>query len=433
MSNYLAVATVTAALTGVLRDQIQVGASWGAADVKSVRPDSLESDSAPLVNLFLYQVTPNAARRNDDVQTRNAAGDVMRRPTAALDLHYLCSFYGNDAQLEPQRLLGIVARTLHAQPLLSRQSIATAISGNGFLAGSNLDTAVDTVRFSPETLSLEELSKLWSVMFQTHYVLSAAYLASVVMIESDDIPRTGPPVRQRNLYTVPIRQPVVERVTPRAVVPQLVPDLGADQPIVLDSTLLITGQRLRGSEGTVVRIFGAEVTVAAANVTDAQITLDLTTLPPGTIHSGAQGLSVIQPVKVGSPPSVHPGVWFESNAAPFILHPPVPTMGPAAVVNGINTISADVSPVVVGTNQRAVLTLYTTVSGVVSGPSYTLLAWPLSAEGSVLTFPITHVPSGTYVMALQIDGAAQMGMHTGTLCTPLHAGPAGYDGPTVAI
>ena len=34
-------------------------------------------------------------------------------------------------------------------------------------------------------MNLEELSKLWSVFFQTPYALSIAYQASVVLIEPD--------------------------------------------------------------------------------------------------------------------------------------------------------------------------------------------------------------------------------------------------------
>ena len=54
------------------------------------------------------------------------------------------------------------------------------------LAGSNLHEAVEQVRFSPLSLSLEDQSKLWSVFFQTPHAVSVAYQASVVLIESDE-------------------------------------------------------------------------------------------------------------------------------------------------------------------------------------------------------------------------------------------------------
>ena len=55
---------------------------------------------------------PNAALRNSDLPTRNHRSVVVQRPTCALDLHYLLSFYGDDSKLEPQRMLGAVVRRI---------------------------------------------------------------------------------------------------------------------------------------------------------------------------------------------------------------------------------------------------------------------------------------------------------------------------------
>ncbi len=52
-------------------------------------------------------------------------------------------------------------------------------------------------------LNLEELSKLWSVFFQTAYKLSMAYIANLVLIEADaETPRPTLPVRSRNIYAI---------------------------------------------------------------------------------------------------------------------------------------------------------------------------------------------------------------------------------------
>ena len=53
-------------------------------------------------------------------------------------------------------------------------------------AGSNLADQVDVVRSRRSDYSLEELSKLWSIFFQSPYVLSVAYQASAVLIETDE-------------------------------------------------------------------------------------------------------------------------------------------------------------------------------------------------------------------------------------------------------
>src|ERR1700744_2485579 len=123
MSNYLAIATVTAALQQILT--APVGSAVSGATVGFGRPDP-GNTTAPLVNIFLYQITPNATFRNCDLPTRRSDGTLAQRPQAAYDLHYLMTFHGDDTQLQPQRLLGAVVTTLHSQPLLLNDSISSA-------------------------------------------------------------------------------------------------------------------------------------------------------------------------------------------------------------------------------------------------------------------------------------------------------------------
>ncbi|MDQ5836372.1 MAG: DUF4255 domain-containing protein, partial [Acidobacteriota bacterium] len=125
MSNFLAVATVTAALSEFL--QAAIGPDVPGATVTTLRPDSNGGMPPTGVNIFLYQVTANPAWQNADLPTRRADGDLVHRPQAALDLHYLLTFYGVEAQLEPQRVLGSVVRALHARPVLTRDVIRQTI------------------------------------------------------------------------------------------------------------------------------------------------------------------------------------------------------------------------------------------------------------------------------------------------------------------
>ena len=67
---------------------------------------------------------------------------------------------------------------LHDHPLLGAAEIEAA------LAESNLDQQVERIRITPQPLTLEEMSKLWTT-FQTQYRISAAYQACVVLIESE--------------------------------------------------------------------------------------------------------------------------------------------------------------------------------------------------------------------------------------------------------
>src|SRR5215831_18818441 len=276
MSNYLAIATVTATLSQLI--QSAIGPDVPGATVSTVRPDGNGTNMPEIgVNLYLYQITPNVAWRNADLPTRNSDGQLVQRPRAAFDLHYLLTFYGDEARLEPQRLVGSVVRTLHAQPLLTRQMIRSTITTASFdyLANSDLADEIEMVKFTPLSLSLDDLSKLWSVFFQTPYTLSLAYEGMVVFIEAARLTRQALPVRERNVYVRAFRQPVIERVASQA---------GEGQPIVAGSTLVISGKRLRG-DVTRVRVGGIEVTPAPQTISDTEIAVPV----PASLRAGVQG------------------------------------------------------------------------------------------------------------------------------------------------
>ncbi|HRJ53111.1 MAG TPA: DUF4255 domain-containing protein [Candidatus Thiothrix moscowensis] len=199
MSNHLAIATVTATLGQLV---INALASSGVenVNVEYGRPTGDIGGSgaaARKAHIHLYQVTPDAARRNDDTPTRDSTGRLVSRPRTALNLHYLIVFYGDAKTFEPERMLGAVVRNLHARPLLSSQMIRDVVSGNPALQASNLADAPDRVRFTPAVVSMDELSKLWSVFFQTPYALSVAYDANVVLIDAEESGPAAAPVLSR--------------------------------------------------------------------------------------------------------------------------------------------------------------------------------------------------------------------------------------------
>lgn len=196
MSNHLAIATVTAALGQIAHAAAQSAVPGVGLRFGRPTPPSGDVDRKK-IHIYLYQVTPNAALRNCDLPARDSDGRLARRPQAALDLHYLLTFYGDDQALEPDRMLGAVARDLHARPALSGQTIQDAIAGRGDLAGSDLAEAFESVKFTPTQLTLDELSKLWSVMVQTPHALSLAYQGTVVLIDALESAAAALPVLMR--------------------------------------------------------------------------------------------------------------------------------------------------------------------------------------------------------------------------------------------
>jgi hypothetical protein len=405
MSNFLAIATVTATLRQLLTDAVNPL----SATVGTARPDVTGADGPPnpAVNIYLYQVAPNAAYRNEDLPTRRSDGQLVHRPQAALDLYYLLTFYGNDGDLEPQRLLGAVVRTLHAQPILTRKRIQDTINNAAFtyLTKSDLADAVEQVKFTPLSLSIDDMSKLWSVFFQTHYALSVAYQAAVVLIESQATPETALPVRARNVYAVPFQQPFIEQVGSAA---------GAGAPLVAGGTLRLLGQHLRG-ERTRVRIGDVEATPVPSDVTETRLDISLNAppFPADKLRAGVQGVQVVQPRLLGTPPAEHAG--FESNVAAFVLHPTI-TVNASTSTN----IDLTVDPKV-GARQRVVLLLNEDTT--VDPGAYTFAAPPRNADSAALSILISGVPAGTYFVRLQVDGAESL--------LELHPGP--NFGPTVTI
>jgi hypothetical protein len=408
MSNYQAIATVTAALQQILQPAVKQavgGASFGFS-----RPSADGSPKTPQVNVFLYQVTPNAAYRNGHVPTRRPDGTLVKRPMAAVDLHYLFTFHGDDTALEPQRLLGAVVTALENQPVLTPADIVAATDPQSqfpFLANSGLDQQVERVKFSPTALTIDEFSKLWSAFFQVEYSLSVAYHASVVLMESEVSPQEALPVEASNLYVMPFRWPRVTSVTAQA---------GPDAPIVTGGGMLIEGEQLMGPDTVVLIGSGEQV---PATVSNSAITLTV----PATVRAGVQALQVAHRVAMGTPQTPHRG--FESNAAAFVLRPAIGTTSAALDAKStpalkITDVTVHVTPNI-GAGQRAVVIL--NVPGSDPPQAYVSEAVVAVADSNQVTAPVLNLPSGSYVVRVQIDGAESLLTMSGNQ----------FNGPTVTL
>jgi hypothetical protein len=405
MSNSLAIATTTVVLSDIVNSGI--GGVTGA-QVTNVRPDEKSGPSpAPEANVFLYQVTPNPAMRNADLPTRTVNGEVRQRPTIALDLHYLISFYGDEAILEPQRLLGGAVGALHARPLVTGDAIQTIIDAapgadvtdpRRYLGDTNLGEQVGGIILAPLSLNLEELSKLWSTLFRVPYVLSVAYEASVVLVESQVTPKPAPPVRLRNVSVLPVRRPRVDRVTAEA---------GPDEPIVAGTTIVISGERLHAA-ATRARIGDTVVTppVEDVNETEVRLTLGPPLFASGTLRAGVQGAQVVHLVDIGTPSAPHRG--FESNVAPFVLRPTISSTNVSDVDGtGTDPRSATVTVVAdppIGKNQRVVLLL----DADAGDEAYSFQAPSRNLPADPVKIRVENVAAGVYIVRVQVDGAESL-------------------------
>jgi hypothetical protein len=215
MSNALAIAGVTAVLrdlldSGLIDHEITDIMGQGVS-VTAVAPDTIRidgPDARPQLNLFMYQATPNAALRNLALPSRDRNGQRISNAPLALDLHYLVTAYGI-SDLQTDVLLGYAMQLLHETPVLTRNAIRTALRPpNAPVSGSLLPAVYEALRAAdlaeqyeeiklvPAPMNSEEMSKLWSAL-QAHYRPTAAYTASVVLIEATRPARSPLPVLTR--------------------------------------------------------------------------------------------------------------------------------------------------------------------------------------------------------------------------------------------
>ena len=228
MSNALAIAAVTRTLLDLLNNGLidnDVGTVLANPVVVTAKPpdrvlgQQAQGQNDPTqLNVYLYQITFNQGWRQHELPARDVRGDRTSVPLLALNLHYLVTAYGA-TDLASEMLLGYAMQILHENPVLSRtalrkalvtQPVGTDILPEPFDQARALDLAdqVELVKITPEGLSLDEISKVWTAL-QTHYRMSASYMASVVLIESRVPRRTPLPVLTRGQRDAAGREPGV--------------------------------------------------------------------------------------------------------------------------------------------------------------------------------------------------------------------------------
>ncbi|UVO55702.1 DUF4255 domain-containing protein [Sphingomonas sp. SUN039] len=398
MSNFRAIAAVVAALEQVV--QTAANAAVGQANVSFGPPVARTKDDDPSVNICLLRVTPNAAMRNVNMPNRSGEGGLMRRSQLALDLHFVLSFYGSADNFEPERMLGAVAVALEDRPILSKSAIASGIAAHLAAIGeSDLADAGTNIRITQDHFSLEEFTKLWSVFFQVPYVLSAGYLFSHVIVETDDSPAPALPVTQGGVWVGPMAQLGLDRA---GAVP------GGSGPIVWNGPLWILGHGM-AQPGTDFLIDGTTVTVDAAQTSDRQARIPLT---PANFGGGEllAGTHSVQALAAPSSPGLPAHLRQGSNILAFALQPVVALgANPLTVTSGAapkrsGTLGVDFVPKL-GEKQRVKLALD---SRDPAKPWTTMLDRVAPAANSGLStsasFAFTDIDPGTYLLRGEVDG-----------------------------
>lgn len=409
MSSALAIAGVTAVLRDLLNDGLinhnVSGVLGSTVTVSALPPDRVVSANGTentQLNLFLHQVTPNLGWRNESLPSRDSSGRTrLSNPPLALDLHYLLSAYGAE-DLHAEILLGYAMQLFHETPMLNRSAIATAlnpspVSGTTLppalraLASCGLADQLEQIKVSPEYLNTEEMSKLWTAV-QAHYRPTAAYLATVVLIESTLPTQASLPVLSRG----PV-DPVTKR--DRGVVAQanLLP------PFPIIQTVLPTNKQPSAAVGATVDIIGHHLDGVNATVLLSNSRFGIEHRVPAGIGGTATTMSFTVPdvpvglyqlaVRVIPPSETEPRT---SNQLALVIGPDITTALPITVVRdgaGTATIPLTVQPQI-QPGQSVSLLLGTRE----------VRAEPITVATASLSFLVADAPTGDVLVRLRVDG-----------------------------
>jgi hypothetical protein len=129
-----------------------------------------------MITLFLHRITTNDQFRS----TSRLQDSNNKQPVLFLDLHYLITYWGAEAQAE-QKLLAWTMQQLQSSPILDKSILTT---------NAGWETT-ETVQLIPADLSLEDILRIWDAL-GPKYRLSVSYIARVVRI--DRVISTGLPV-----------------------------------------------------------------------------------------------------------------------------------------------------------------------------------------------------------------------------------------------
>lgn len=413
MSNALAIGAVTAVLKGVLENTLAAQNVIPSVNVTTLPPDRVvpanpaNNTDDDQLNLFLYQITPNAAWRNTAFPSRDAKGERLSNPPLALDLHYFVTAYGQKP-FHAEIILGFAMLALHEASVLTREqikkSLAAAVPAD--LAKSRVAEQVEQLKVTQEVLVPEEISKLWSAI-TAHYRPTAAYCVSVVLMEVEQSTKGALPVRSVGAQSVPAGPPLIESVRSAA---------GMRAPIVAGSVLHILGQNLK-AERVQVRV--GELLLSPQptldDITEQRIVYQLPAVLPAGLFAGMKPLRIEHLLDLSQPPAPHEG--STSNVEPFMLRPQIVVATENVVssqVNGVavrgGTLKIDFTPQV-GRSQSVVVVLneFSAVSGArgysFQAPPDNGIADPNQPSVATIRIPFSNVAAGRYLVRVRVDGA----------------------------
>jgi Pvc16 N-terminal domain len=155
---------------------------------------SPKSAGTNLLTLFLYKVLENPYLKNQNVQLPPPGPDnrlLEQRTPLTVDLYYLLTAHAGEPPdlLEAHRALSRAMRVLYDNGIL-RGSLLRADDPSRGLT----DDSILRVTLNP--ITMEDLTRIWSVFPDVPYEISLTYLVTPVVIESAQQASRAPVVDQ---------------------------------------------------------------------------------------------------------------------------------------------------------------------------------------------------------------------------------------------
>jgi hypothetical protein len=415
MTDDNALAAVTATMKRMIKSRLPDTLGQLSVEVTSESPIAMsrlsETDRIHRLNLFLYEVRPSAAFRNQPPPgaRKGSSGQVP----LALELYYLVAPYPTDDQHEQvgQQLLGMGLLALHELSSVGAPTVRLEETD------PPQDLLVELLRIVPVTLNGEELSRLWSAL-QAPLRPSAAFQVSPILIESRRAPRSAPPVLRRGPVDGGADIGARRAVFPEATKLELVPSAaGPARPRSEALPVFEAGERVRVVGSLLIEV--GESSRVLLHAHDAPDGVDLAIVLDAAA-SNPDGL-VFNLVAPARQPALAAGVYTVRVEVPRTVEANRPGVAESwSAPRTTNELPLFIAPRITG------LTLETSAAGarlrvacvppVRVGRRVLLIVGdrPLSMTsqtdaGSTLFFALPSVddrplPAGEYVVRLRVDG-----------------------------
>lgn len=172
MSSYTVIGDIGETLKRLLEDDPWAGIT-PKPEITFKSPKELKDSgdgSNNMVSLFLYQICENQYLKNEEPYMVDNTSLSLHPLT--LDLIYLVTPYHNDKTQE-KVILGKVMQIFYDNSILT----GTVLQGG--LAGTD-----EEIKLIFNTISLDDLTKIWSAFQEAAYRLSLSYMVTPVTIDS---------------------------------------------------------------------------------------------------------------------------------------------------------------------------------------------------------------------------------------------------------